>query len=154
MSLQNQTANRNPQLLKRIYMFREKGEETMQYNVVDSENTTIIREDASFEGKMVFDGNVMVNGKFKGEIISSGELTVGKGGLVEGLLQIGTINIYGEVRGNIKAKQKIVINAPATVKGDIEAPSLVIQEGAVFEGNCTMGKVKNVENVYDLHQEN
>lgn len=135
-------------------MFREKGEETMHYNVVDSENTTIIREDASFEGKMVFDGNVMVNGKFKGEIISSGELTVGTGGLVEGVLQIGTINIYGEVRGNIKAKQKIVINAPATVKGDIEAPSLVIQEGAVFEGNCTMGKAKSVENVYDLHQEN
>lgn len=135
-------------------MFREKGEETMHYNVVDSENTTIIREDASFEGKMVFDGNVMVNGKFKGEIISSGELTVGNGGLVEGVLQIGTINIFGEVRGNIKAKQKIVINAPATVKGDIEAPSLVIQEGAVFEGNCTMGKVKTTENVYDLHQEN
>lgn len=135
-------------------MFREKGEEAMHYNVVDSENTTIIREDASFEGKMVFDGNVMVNGKFKGEIISAGELTVGTGGLVEGVLQIGTINIFGEVRGNIKAKQKIVINAPATVKGDIEAPSLVIQEGAVFEGNCTMGKAKGVENVYDLHQEN
>lgn len=135
-------------------MFREKGEDVMNYNVVDSENTTIIREDASFEGKMVFDGNVMVNGKFKGEIISTGELTVGKGGLVEGILQIGTINIYGEVRGNIKAKQKIVINAPATVKGDIEAPSLVIQEGAVFEGNCAMGKARATENVYELHQEN
>lgn len=151
-------------------MFREKGEETMDYNVVDQENTTIIREDASFEGKMIFDGNVMVNGKFKGEIISAGELTVGNGGLVDGTVQIGTINIYGEVRGNIKAKQKIVINAPAVVKGDIEAPSLVIQEGAVFEGNCAMGKAKSQaetesssvtssvstttasENVFDLHE--
>ena len=128
-----------------------KGEKFMNYNVVDSENTTIIREDASFQGKMVFDGNVMVNGKFNGEIISTGELTVGSGGLVEGVIQIGTINIYGEVRGNIKAKQKIVINASAVVKGDIEAPSLVIQDGAVFEGNCAMGKAKG-DNVIDLHQ--
>lgn len=141
-------------------MFREKDEENMDYNAVDSENTTIIREDASFEGKMVFDGNVMVNGKFKGEIISVGELTVGSGGLLEGDVQIGTINIFGEVRGNIKAKQKIVINAPAVVKGDIEAPSLVIQEGAVFEGSCAMGKAKSQaegssyqssENVIDMH---
>jgi len=133
-------------------MFREKGESMNYNNVVDSENTTIIREDASFEGKMVFEGNVMVNGKFKGEIISNGELTVGSGGLVEGVVQVGTINIFGEVRGNIKAKQKIVINAPSTVKGDIEAPSLVIQEGAVFEGNCTMGKARSHENVYDIAQ--
>lgn len=147
-------------------MFREKNEDNMDYDVVDSENTTIIRQDASFEGKMVFDGNVMVNGKFKGEIISAGELTVGSGGLVDGAVHIGTINIFGEVRGNIKAKQKIVINAPAVVKGDIEAPSLVIQEGAVFEGNCAMGKAKSqaeqedqsysssnvsTENVIDMH---
>lgn len=161
-------------------MFREnKGSEALDMNAVtslrDAENTTILREDAAFEGKLVFDGNVLVNGKLKGEIFSNGDLTVGNSGLVDGTVEIGSIYIFGEVRGNIKAKQKIVINAPAVVKGDIVAPSLVIEEGAVFEGNCSMGNVaKNkqpgkissqenetdedgdadadAENVFDLHK--
>jgi cytoskeletal protein CcmA (bactofilin family) len=142
-------------------MFREKGSEALNMNnpVTDERNTTILREDASFEGKLVFDGNVLVNGRFKGEIHSTGDLTVGNGGFVEGLVEIGTVHIFGEVHGNIRAKQKIVINAPAVVKGDIVAPSLVIEEGAVFEGNCSMGDVasnkktgkRNDEKVIDLH---
>lgn len=141
-------------------MFREKGSEALNVNpVTDERNTTILREDASFEGKLVFDGNVLVNGKFKGEIHSPGDLTIGNGGLVEGLVEIGTIHVFGEVHGNIRAKQKIVINAPAVVKGDIVAPSLVIEEGAVFEGNCSMGdlgagkgkKRKDEDKVIDLH---
>ena len=67
-------------------------------------------------------------------------MIVGKTGLVEGDVQIGSIVVHGQVNGNIKAKQKIVINAPAEVRGDIVAPSLIIEEGAVFEGNCAMGK--------------
>lgn len=146
-------------------MFREKGSEAFNLNPgVDDKNTTILREDASFEGKLVFDGNVLVNGKFKGEIHSNGDLTIGNGGFVEGAVEIGTVYIFGEVRGNIKAKQKIVINAPAVVKGDITAPSLVIEEGAVFEGNCSMGDVgshkskrrnaEDSEKVIDLHGNN
>lgn len=107
-----------------------------------ADRTTVLKEDASFEGKLMFEGNVCVDGKFKGEVFSSGDLTVGSTGIVEGQIEVGAINILGEVRGNIKASRKIVINAPAVVRGDIVAPSLVIEEGAVFEGSCSMGDVK------------
>jgi len=118
------------------FMFRK--EDAKEINMSD-DNVTILKEDASFEGKLIFEGNVLVNGKFSGEIFSSGELEVGKTGYLEGTVEIGSILINGEVKGNIKAKQKIVINAPAAVRGDITAPSLIIEEGAVFEGNCSMG---------------
>ncbi len=120
-------------------MFRDK-EEATGMNFKTNDNTTVLKEDACFEGKLTFEGSVLVNGKFSGEIFSSGELTIGTSGLVEGNVDIGTVIIHGEVRGNIKASQKIVINAPAVVRGDITAPSLMIEEGAVFEGNCSMGK--------------
>lgn len=107
---------------------------------------TVINEDASFEGKLIFEGNVVVNGRFKGEVISSGTLTVGRTGSIEGTIEIGTINILGEVKGNISAKQKIEINAPSVVRGDIAAPSLIIKEGAVFEGNCSMGATAEIRN--------
>lgn len=120
-------------------MFREKNEGQVM-NKMNTDNATVLKEDASFEGKLIFEGNVLVNGKFKGEVFSSGELVIGKTGYVEGQVEIGSININGEVNGNITAKNKIVINAPAVVRGDIVAPSLIIEEGAVFEGNCSMGR--------------
>lgn len=120
-------------------MFRDK-EDAAQVNYRVNDNTTVLKEDASFQGKLTFEGNVLINGKFSGEIFSSGELTVGSKGTVEGTVDIGTIVIHGEVNGNIKASHKIVINAPAVVRGDIMAPSLTIEDGAVFEGNCSMGK--------------
>ncbi len=138
-------------------MFREKNEALdMNQHNLNHDNATVLKEDASFEGKLVFEGSVMVNGKFKGEVYSSGELIIGRSGLVEGTVEIGTIHIHGEVRGNIKAKQKIVINSPATVRGDIVAPSLIIEEGAVFEGNCSMGNVgeRRNSNIVDLHKNN
>lgn len=114
--------------------------------------TTIIDKEASFEGKLTFEGGVVINGKFKGEIFSEGILMVGEGGYVEGSIEIGEIQIQGEVHGNIKAKTKIEINAPAIVRGDITAPSLIIKEGAIFEGNCSMGNPANRQNVVELSQ--
>ena len=122
-------------------MFGEKGE-ALSMDKRSADRTTVLKEDASFEGKLMFEGNVLVDGKFKGQVFSSGDLTVGSSGVLEGEIEIGTINILGEVRGNIKASRKIVINAPAVVRGDIVAPSLIIEEGAVFEGSCSMGDVK------------
>ncbi len=124
-------------------MFKEKTDGTILEHV-DTDRTTILKEDTSFEGKLSFEGGVIVNGKFTGEIFSNGELIIGKTGRVDGKIEIGSVVIHGHVQGDIKAQQKIVINAPASVQGDIVAPSLMIEEGAVFEGNCSMGKT--VEN--------
>ena len=109
----------------------------------DQQVSTILDKDSSFEGKMTFEGAVIINGKFKGEVFSDGHLIIGEGGYVEGKVEIGSIQIQGEVRGNILAKEKIEILAPAVVQGDISAPNLIIKEGAIFEGNCSMGR-KNV----------
>lgn len=129
-------------------MFGEKGE-VLKMNDHAKEVSTILDRDSSFEGKMTFEGCVVINGRFKGEVFSEGSLIIGQGGYVEGRVDIGSIQIQGEVRGNIVAKEKIEINSPAVVQGDIQAPSLIIKEGAVFEGNCSMGRREN-QNVVDF----
>ncbi|MDO8519033.1 MAG: polymer-forming cytoskeletal protein [Deltaproteobacteria bacterium] len=119
-------------------MFGEKGE---AIKLSESRSvSTVLDKECTFEGKMTFEGCVIIHGKFKGEVFSEGTLIIGEGGFVEGHIEIGTIEIQGEVRGNISAAEKIEINAPAVVQGDISAPSLIIKEGAVFEGNCSMGR--------------
>lgn len=124
------------------FMFGEKKDDNLrvvsQPNPSHRNETTIIESDASFEGKLTFEGDVAINGAFKGEVFSSGELTVGITGKIDGDISIGTVHVRGEVRGTIKAERKIIIHANAAVYGDVSTPSLVVEDGAVFEGGCKM----------------
>lgn len=129
-------------------MFGEKGE-ALKMSDHSREVATVLDRESSFEGKLTFEGSVVINGKFSGEIFSEGSLIIGEGGYVEGRIEIGHIEIQGEVKGNILAKEKIEINAPARVHGDISAPSLVIKEGALFEGTCSMGR-RPAQNVLEM----
>lgn len=100
----------------------------------------LLEKGCEFEGKLTFEGTVRINGKFSGEVFSDGALIVGEGAEVDGRLEVGSIMIHGEVRGSIKANDRIEMHAPAVVKCDIDAQTLVIDEGVLFEGSCSMGK--------------
>lgn len=114
--------------------------------MVDEEVTTVLESDAEFEGKLTFEGVVQINGKFRGEIFSNGLLIVGEGGEVDANIDVGGVIISGTVRGTVLAKQKIEMLPPARVFGDINSPALVVSEGAVYEGRCSMGQPKVIEN--------
>jgi cytoskeletal protein CcmA (bactofilin family) len=98
--------------------------------------------DTEFEGKLSFKGSVRIDGRLKGEILTDGTLIVGETASLESNIQVSHIIISGEVRGNITASDRIEMHAPARVFGNIETPVLVIAEGVVFEGNCSMQKTK------------
>jgi cytoskeletal protein CcmA (bactofilin family) len=51
---------------------------------------------------------------------------------------VGTIVINGEVRGNVRAKTGVEIRHPGRLIGNVEAPSLIIEQGVIFEGSCKM----------------
>lgn len=100
----------------------------------------ILEKGCEFEGKMTFEGTVRINGKFSGEIFSEGTLIVGEGAVVDGKLDVGSVLIHGEVGGHISARDRIEMHAPAVVRCDISAQTLVVDEGVTYEGNCSMGK--------------
>ncbi len=116
------------------------GEKERNLKVVDENPTTLLDRGCQFEGKLTFEGSVQINGKFKGEIFSEGTLVIGEGAEIEGKIEIDTVLISGQVHGNIQAKHKIEMLPPAFVKANIVTNALVVEEGAVFEGNCAMGK--------------
>jgi cytoskeletal protein CcmA (bactofilin family) len=91
-----------------------------------------------FEGKLTFHGITRIDGHFKGDILTDGHLIVSEQGLVEADVHASSIIISGEVHGNISADQRVDIHAPAKVFGDIQAPSVVIDEGVIFEGRTRM----------------
>jgi cytoskeletal protein CcmA (bactofilin family) len=100
----------------------------------------ILDRGSAFEGKLTFEGTVRIDGKFKGEIHSDANLVIGESGEVEADITVGSVSISGEVKGNVTARTKVEIHPPAIVHGNISTPSLLIEEGSVFEGGCVMEK--------------
>ncbi len=105
--------------------------------------------DTEFEGKLSFTGAVRIDGRFKGEILTEGSLIVGETASIESEIYASHIVISGEIRGNIVADERIEIHAPGKVYGNIQAPVVVIDEGVVFEGRCTMEKAEPAEDDED-----
>src|SRR5664279_372363 len=100
--------------------------------------TTLLGKGSEFEGKLSFEGTVRVDGKLTGEIFTDDVLIVGEGAEVNAEVTVGSIVIQGTVRGNITAKRSVEIPSPGRVKGNINTPSLFIEKGVVFDGQCQM----------------
>jgi cytoskeletal protein CcmA (bactofilin family) len=103
---------------------------------------TLIGKGSEFEGKLTFEGQVRIDGKFSGQINTKDVLVIGEGARVQAEINAGTVIINGVVEGNIRAVQLIELHQPGKVKGNLETPSLSIDRGVVFEGSCKMEGVK------------
>src|SRR5437879_13187658 len=107
--------------------------------------TAFIDEGSEIEGKYTFNGTVMLNGRFRGEIVSNDTLIVGEKGVVNAAIRAGIVLINGEVVGNVLGSERVEIRGTARVFGDVEAPGVVIEEGVLFDGRWRMTKAHSVE---------
>lgn len=98
----------------------------------------VLGRGSTFEGKLVFEGTVHINGNFVGEIHSRDTLVIGEGARVQAEIDVGTLIVTGEVIGQIRARQLLEMHAPGRVKGNVMTPTLVVDRGVVFEGACRM----------------
>ncbi|MFC1834542.1 polymer-forming cytoskeletal protein [Thermodesulfobacteriota bacterium] len=113
--------------------------------------TGFLGSQTEFAGKLSFSGVVHLDGNFQGEIISRGTLVVGSESVVTAQIQANVLKIAGEVHGDLTAVEKIELYPPAKVYGCIRTPSLVVEEGAFFEGSCIMSPAEqDVPELTDL----
>lgn len=105
---------------------------------------------SSFKGELEFEDTMRIDGKFNGRITSKNELIVGESANIEGDIHVGRIAISGTVVGKIKADQRVEIHRNGKVYSDIDTPALVIEEGAIFQGNCVMGDKSKAGNVTNI----
>ena len=109
------------------------------------ELNALLGKGSSFEGKLLFEGSVRIDGKFTGEIISTDMLIIGEGADVKGEISVGSLVVVGDYNGNAKAIKSIELKAPAKVRGTLTTASVVIERGVFFDGQCKMdttGEVK------------
>ncbi len=89
-------------------------------------------------GKLAFEGPVWIDGEVDGEIAAKESVTIGDGAIVTATIRAGSVLVAGKVSGNIHAAERIELRPSARVECDLVAPVVVIQEGAQFEGHCSM----------------
>jgi cytoskeletal protein CcmA (bactofilin family) len=96
----------------------------------------------NYQGKLHFQGAVRIDGNFQGEVVSDGTLVVGQEAVVEGLIKVGQLVLSGKIQGEVEAKNKVVLHKTANLHGNIRTPVLVVEEGAVLEGQLVMGSLE------------
>ena len=90
-------------------------------------------------GKLNFEGTVRVDGQVEGEIAAQETLIVGEPAIINAQIIGSCVIIKGRVTGDITARKRVEIRAPGKLFGNVTTPSLIIQEGVIFEGHCSMG---------------
>jgi len=101
--------------------------------------TAYLGPDIRIEGTLHFESSVLIEGEFKGEIVSEhGQLTIGEKANVEGSLTGGQITIRGHVEGSVNATERVHLADRGELIGDLTTPSLQMDESVTFEGNCRM----------------
>jgi len=91
------------------------------------------------EGKLTFEGSVKIDGHVEGQIQAQSTVIIGENAVINAQIGADTIIIKGKVTGDVTARKQVELRGPAKLTGNITTPSLVIHEGVVFEGHCSMG---------------
>lgn len=100
---------------------------------------TQIGHSVTIKGDISGNSDVRVAGNVVGGISIEGELIVERQGVVQAEIKTTTAVIAGSVKGNIECTDKLILESTSQYEGNIKTKRLIIQEGAIFQGNCQMG---------------
>ncbi len=101
---------------------------------------SIIGEGSEFKGEFTINGLLRIDGKFRGTIETEGRVLIGQTGEAITDIKANVVVVGGKVKGNIYATEKVIMLSTGRVEGNIITPGLSMEEGVVFEGNCTINK--------------
>ncbi|MCP4931813.1 MAG: polymer-forming cytoskeletal protein [Candidatus Marinimicrobia bacterium] len=110
---------------------------------------TMIGADAVIQGNVSCQDGVAIYGKVFGDVTSEGPVRIARGGEVHGNVQAAESQIGGIIDGNVRVEGRAVLGAESQLKGDLIYRTLVIEEGAKFQGHCVLaGSEPTVEPDY------
>lgn len=89
-------------------------------------------------GTLRFERAVRIDGKFEGKVESPGKLVLGPSARVDAEIEVGELEVQGNLRGEVKAAQRMMIRDGGQVEANIVTARLAIETGAIFRGHCEM----------------
>lgn len=119
-------------------MYDSKGSDLLDYE--DSDFNTIIASDISFSGRVRFAKPFLIKGKIDGTISAESDLVVDTGAVVNANVQAERVLVKGSINGDVNGRALVFVTSTGSVNGDISSAQVVLEQGGVFTGRCTMVK--------------
>lgn len=107
-------------------------------NSVREDTDTIIGSSVKVDGNFKSDGNIIVEGMVQGSIKTKSNLTIGQSAKIKAEVETNNLFLSGEIKGNVKVLEKAELKANARILGNLDTKILVVEEGAIINGKCTM----------------
>ena len=101
---------------------------------------SIIGEGTRFKGDLDLSGLLRIDGDFEGNIRTDGRVLVGRAGRARCLIEADTVVVGGILKGDVNAASKVVLLSTSVVIGNIRSPQLIVEEGVLLHGRCTVSE--------------
>jgi cytoskeletal protein CcmA (bactofilin family) len=112
-----------------------------------TQSGALLSRGVSIKGSVKFLNELFIDGEVEGTIDSTGTLTIREHARIRGEIRTKSVKVLGMVEGNIFATERCELEAGCTLRGDIEAPRLVVNENATFLGRAKVGTVKSLPQI-------
>jgi cytoskeletal protein CcmA (bactofilin family) len=109
-----------------------------------TQSGAILSQGVSIKGSVKFLNELLIDGEVEGTIDSTGTLTIGEHARICGGIRTKSAKVRGTVEGNIFVSERCELQAGCTLRGDIEAPRLLVDEKATFLGSAKVGTGKSL----------
>ncbi len=100
---------------------------------------SLIASDLTIEGKIEGTGHVRIAGRFKGDVIVQGDVTIETGAKVTGGVRANTVVIGGELDGNIDGATRVELLQGGIMNGDVKAGTFIVAAGSKMRGQVEFG---------------
>lgn len=108
----------------------------MKFREVSIPEVNMLSANTVVKGNMTIKGDFRLDGSLYGDLECSGKITIGANGFIEGLINCVSAEISGEVKGNIKASELIILKETSRMTGEIICEKLMVDPGATLKINC------------------
>ncbi len=99
---------------------------------------SLIGAGTKVEGQITTEGSIRIDGTMIGNVDAKANAAIGPSGNVDGNLSAKNVSLSGKLKGAINASEKLILESKSVLHGDIKASKLVVDEGAIFDGKCSM----------------
>ncbi len=117
------------------------GKKTTEH--LNAKISSVIGADMVMEGNITAKDTIRIEGTVKGDVSSEGILIVSSSGKIIGNVKGSSIMVSGTIQGDMDSNGRIEVSATGRINGNIKTKSLIIDENAVFQGQCTMNTQEN-----------
>lgn len=122
---------------------RQESDNNSSYKSSGASSVNLLAADTTFEGKAKSEGDIRIDGAFKGDLICQAKVIIGPSGHFDGTIQCINAVIEGQFSGNLQVKELLEVKDSGKIKGDISTGKLMVQAGAIFDVQCHMGSTSS-----------